>query len=52
MRATILNCTLKRSPERSNTAALADKTGPAAAQNLIAVAKALAQAPIPPPPAD
>jgi hypothetical protein len=40
MRATILNCTLKPSPPESNTEA----------QNLVAVARALADKPVPAPP--
>ena len=75
MRALILNCPLKASPEKSNTEALFDvvrvvdhdvkpgvtndegdghewseKTGRTAASNLVAVARALAERPIPAPP--
>jgi hypothetical protein len=42
MKATIVNCTLKRGAETSNTEALA-------AANLLAVARALAAQPLPAP---
>ena len=68
MRALFLNCTLKPSPQESNTERLASvvaelahsdtdhghegshTTGRAAAQNLLATARALAASPIPAPP--
>ena len=61
MRATILNCTVKRSPAESNTEALARvvidalereavETQLVRAQNLVAVARALQAQPVPAPP--
>jgi hypothetical protein len=56
MKARTLNCTLKRSPEESNTGSLAwrpprdRRAGRTAAQNLVAVAKPLHASPLPAPP--
>ncbi|MEV5890187.1 hypothetical protein [Nonomuraea fuscirosea] len=57
MRAVVVNCTLKPSPEPSNTDAPAEvvagwshKTGRAMASNLYAVAKTLSARPVPAPP--